>query len=138
MSNTVFRSSGDKKKMNKIISLRNQIATTWKEQLHNHFGFHKVTTKLHNVRFFFFINSALKEEIISGKQFAEFISRKSTLNVIAIPYKSNSAVSIIKVHYIYNTNFYKYSPSSNCSLWVVRIILYFTILYYIYNRNIFD
>ena len=70
---------------------------------------------------------------IAGKRFAEFISENSILNVIAMPYKFNSAVSMIKVHYFYNTNFYKDGPSSNCSLMVDRIILYFTILYYIYN-----
>ena len=81
---------------------------------------------------FCFINFTVKEKIITGKQFAEFISENSILNAIAIPHKSNSAVSMIKVHYFYNTNFYKDSPFSNCSLWVDRIILYFTILYYIY------
>ena len=82
---------------------------------------------------FCFINFILKEEFIVGKQLAEFISENSNLNVIAIPYKSNSVVSMIKVHYFYNTTFYKVSPSSNCSLCVDRIILYFTILCYIYN-----
>ena len=30
---------------------------------------------------------------------------------------------MIKVHYFYNINFYKDSPSSNCSLWVDRITI---------------
>ena len=84
-------------------------------------------------KIFCFINFTLKEEIIAGKKFVEFIAENSTLNVITIPCKSNSAVSMIKVRYFYNTNFYKDSLSANCSLWVDRIILYLIILYYIYN-----
>ena len=40
-----------------------------------------------------------------------------------------------QLHY-HNTNFFKDNPFLNCSLWVDRIIFYFTILHYIYNEGI--
>ena len=94
--------------MNITTPSKNQTASMWKKQLQINFGYTKRRRRC-TKQDFCFINFTLKEEIIAGKQCAEFISENSTLNVIAIPYKSNSAVSTIKVHYFYNTNFYKYS-----------------------------
>ena len=132
MSNILFRSTGDKSnEQNNTIeeSNSNEVEETVTQS--------PLVIQSDDVdaqrKIFCFINFTLKEEIIAGKKFVEFIAENSTLNVIAIPCKSNSAVSMIKLRYFYNTNFYKDSPSANCSLWVDRIILYLIILYYIYK-----
>ena len=115
MSNTLFRITVDKNN-----EQNNTIVESDSNDVKEAVTQSPLVTKIDDVgaqrKILVSTNFTLKEETIAGKQSAEFISENSTLNVIAIPYKSNSRVSMIKVHYFYNINFYKDSPSSNFSI----------------------